>query len=101
MELHDQDFLADLYPVAFLLLAVLCELQPVVVHRRAGFAVGAAEVVVDIAAVAEKLGMQEVANTRLDGRNLDAVAVAVAEKEAVGSVAGLEGEFVAEAVEGN
>jgi len=97
MELHDQGFLADLYLVAFLLLAVLYELQLVAVHRRGGLAVGAAEVAADIAAVVEKLAMQEVANTRLDERNLDAAAAV----EAVGSVAGLEGESVAEAVEGS
>lgn len=97
MELRDLDLLADLYPVPFPLLAVLCELQPVVAHRRVELAVGAAEVAADIVVVvAEEAGMLEVVNTMFGERNLDAVV-----GEAVGSVAGLEEVFVAEAVEGN
>ena len=95
MELHDPDFLAGLCPVASPLLVVLCEPQPVVVRRRAVFAV-AAEVVADIAVVAEEMGMREVANRMLGERSLDAVV-----EEVVGSVAEPGEGFVVKVVEGN
>ena len=101
MGLHDQDFLADLYLVASPLLVVLCELQPGVARTMVELVVGAVEVAVDIAvvgvlaAVAEVVEMQEVANTRPGGRSLDAA------EEAVGNVVGPEEGFVVEAVEGN